>query len=39
MEIFYIGIVIFIMVSITVIYFFVGYKFIKKHKEERDGNN
>ncbi len=39
MEFLYIGIVALIMISITALYFIIGYKFIKKHKEEGDGDN
>ncbi|WP_274600283.1 hypothetical protein [Persephonella atlantica] len=39
MELFYIAVVIFIMLFMTGLYFVVGYRFIKKHKGKKDGNN
>ncbi len=41
MEYISIGIVILIMSSITILYFIIGYKFLKKHKrsEKKDGDN
>ena len=36
-----IGVVILIMSSITVLYFIIGYRFLKKHKrgDRKDGDN
>jgi len=39
MEILYILIVVTIMISATALYFFVGYKFLKKYRGEKDGDN
>ncbi len=39
MEILYISIVVLIMASVTALYFFVGYRFLKKHRGGKDGDN
>ncbi len=39
MEILKLSFVIFIMVSMTAVYFIIGYKFLKKYRGKDNGNN
>ena len=39
MEIIYISLVILIMVSMTALYFIVGYRFLKKNRGGKNGDN
>ncbi len=39
MEILYILLVVLIMVSMTALYFFVGYRFLRKNRSRKNGDN
>ena len=39
MEILYILLVVLIMVSMTALYFFVGYRFLRKTRSRENGDN
>ena len=39
MEILYILLVVLIMVSMTALYFFVGYRFLRKNRGGKNGDN
>ncbi|SNZ08469.1 hypothetical protein SAMN06265182_1299 [Persephonella hydrogeniphila] len=39
MDFVYIAVVFIIMASMTALYFFVGYRFLKKHRGKKNGNN
>ena len=39
MEILYISIVVLIMASMTALYFIVGYRFLKKNRGRKNGDN
>ncbi len=39
MEYLYIAVVVLVMVSITALYFVIGYRFIKKHKGGKNADN
>ncbi len=39
MEILYISFVVLIMVSMTALYFFVGYRFLRKNRGRKNGDN
>ncbi len=39
MEIIYISIVVLIMASMTALYFIVGYRFLRKNRSRKNGDN